>query len=176
MWLLAASAATAAPAVSDDRRVEVAVGGGASSYAPFTFWTMGGEARVRVVSGLRVVAGAEAWTTNRIPPPDVQLDSGVYSVWNWVQPVHAGAIFQAALGPIEPYAGADAIVVNHTPGAWSVGGRARLGADWFFVDPVGVGLDAAIGGWSGQGWEDLAAGAHDVGLLAQGSLQVVVGF
>jgi hypothetical protein len=176
MWVLGVGAAWAAPVVSDSRRVELAVGGGAASYAPFQFWTVGGEVRVRPFSGLRVVAGADAWATNRIPPPDVQLDSGVYSVWNWVQPLHAGAIFQLDVGPLEPYAGADVIVVNHTAGEWTAGGRARLGADWFFVKPVGVGLDVAVGGWSGKGWEDLAPGARDAGLVAQGSLQVVAGF
>lgn len=178
MWLAASvlAGAAAAPGISDGRRVEVAVGGGAASYAPFPFVTAGGEARVRLVSGLRVVAGAGVWGTNRVPPPDVQLDSGVYSTWNWIQPVHAGAIFQLGVGPLEPYAGVDVIAANHTGTAWSAGGRARLGADWFFVGPLGVGLDAAVGGWSGRDWGVLAAGARDAGLLAQVQLQVVAGF
>jgi hypothetical protein len=174
MWWWVGAALAVEP--SAERRVEGVVRGGAATYAPFTFWTVGGEARVRVVSGLRVVAGAEAWGTNRIPPPDYQFDEGVYSVWSWMQPIHAGALFQLTTGPIEPYAGAEALVVNHTKGALSVGGRARVGADFFFAGPVGVGLDLSAGAWSGKGWTKLADGASDTGLVAQGTTQLLVGF
>jgi hypothetical protein len=175
MWVtLVTVAAAAGP--SEDRHVEVAARGGGASYAPFQFLTVGGEARVRVVSGLRLLAGAETWGTKRIPPPDYQLDSGVYSTWSWLQPVWAGAVFQLETGPIEPYAGADFVVVNHSADNFSLGGRARLGAHWFFVDHVGVGLDVAAGGWSGQGWTNLADGARNAGAVVQGAAQVVVGF
>lgn len=174
LWFVPVAAG--APAVSDARRVEVAAGGGVSSYAPFTFVGFGGEARVRVVSGLRLVAGAEDWGTNRIPPPDYQFDQGVYNVWSWMQPIHAGALFQLKTGPVEPYAGAQALLVNHTPGAWTVGGAVRGGVDWFFVAPVGVGADVSAGAWSGAGWEDLADGGRDAGAVLQGSGHLIVGF
>ena len=169
----------ATDAVVEERRLEVAVRGGGAAYGPFDFVTVGGEVGVRAVAGLYVVAGAEAWGTNRILPPELQLESGIYNEWNWIEPAHLGAVYKVAAGPVEPYAGADALVANYYRDAdgahWAVGGRARVGLDWYMVENLAVGADLAPGVWSGNRWPDLDDRAKAFGPVLTGTLGLKFG-
>lgn len=172
MWWVVATTAMA-QTVAEDRRIEAVVHGGGATYTPFGFVTYGAEAGVRVVSGVFVVAGVDSWGTNRILPPELQLETGIYNEWNWIQPFHAGAVFKLEVGPLEPYVGADALVGNYyrdVNGAqWAFGGRARLGADWWFVENLGLEVDLAPGVWSGASWPEIDDRAKTVGPVLSAS-------
>ncbi|MCB9684013.1 MAG: hypothetical protein H6738_01330 [Alphaproteobacteria bacterium] len=178
MWWLVATSAMAQTA-AEGHRLEVVAHGGGATYAPFAFVTFGAEVGVRTVSGVFVVAGVDVWGTNRILPPELQLDTGIYNQWNWMQPLHLGAVFKLEVGPIEAYAGADALACNYyrdaDGAAWAFGGRARLGADWYFLDNLAVEVDLAPGVWSGGAWPDIDDRARSLGPVLTGSAGIKFG-
>lgn len=180
--LIAALVAGTTPAsavdvgVMPDRIIQASARGGYCPYGSLNFVTGGAEIGIATVAGLHAVAGIETYGVKRILPPDQALAEGVYSRWNWIFPANVGAIYKLPIGPVEPYAGADVIFANYSGPDWAFGGRLRLGADYMFIEHVGVNLNAAIGAWTGKNWEDVEIGVPQTGLLPQISGGLVVAF
>src|SRR5690349_16284980 len=124
--------------------VQVTARGGYSKYYAFNFITTGGEIAVGLpLSHLQVVAGAEVFWVKRLPPPEYQIDSGVYSEWQQVFPVNLGAIWGFPISRLEPYVGADLVAAPYYEGELALGGRLRGGLDVMIVDHFGVNVNAA---------------------------------
>jgi hypothetical protein len=158
------------------RHLQVTARGGYSRYGSLGFVTGGAEVGVKLVKGLHAIAGVETYGVKRTLPPDQALEEGVYSRWNWMYPLNIGVIYKLPIGPVEPYAGADAILANYSEGAWTVGGRLRVGADYMFIPHVGANLNVALGAWSGDEWDVVDVGVPNTGFLPQVSGGLVVAF
>ncbi|HHO52376.1 MAG TPA: hypothetical protein ENK18_16270 [Deltaproteobacteria bacterium] len=163
------------PAYAQDNLGQLTLRGGYAKYYAFDFITGGAEAAVRVLDNLHVVAGLETYSVNRDLPPDVALIEGQLTKWNTIFPINAGALYKFQIVDIvEPYAGADLILSQYTDTAWAVGARARGGLDVMFIDNLGANVNLALGGWSGQRWEELQPGLKSAGLLPQISGGIVL--
>lgn len=161
--------------------VQVTVRGGYCRYYSFGFVTGGGEVAVNTVGPLQVVAGVELFAVKRIPPPEYQLQSSVYSEWNNVVPMNLGALLAFPVGRLQPYVGADAVVAPYYKDGptqhFALGGRLRGGLDVMVVDRYfGVNANLALGVWHGDRWTELQDGLHNTGPLPQISLGAFVGF
>ncbi|MBX2802457.1 MAG: hypothetical protein KTR31_32555 [Myxococcales bacterium] len=168
---------------SDPRTFQIAGRGGYSNYYTFDFITVGVEASARVVAGLNVIAGVEAYTVNRILPPDVALEQGVANRWDVIFPMNVGLIYDFDLGKAQPYVGADFIFVRYYNdpdpefGAdWAGGGRGRLGLNYMVLDQLGINVNLAAGAWWGANWGIIESGLQPSGFLPQISAGTVVRF
>lgn len=159
-----------------DRFVQATARGGYCRYGTLGFATGGAEVGIAAFRGLHPIVGIEAYGVKRKLPPDQALEEGVYSRWNWMYPVNVGAIYKVPIGPVEPYAGADAIFGHIREGSWAVGGRFRVGLDYMFIRNVGVNVNAALGAWSGKEFANLQTGVETSGFLPQISGGAVVAF
>jgi hypothetical protein len=160
--------------------VQFTVRGGYSKYYDFDFFTGGGEAGVAVAQGLHLVAGVELYAVERVLPTDLQLETGIYSQWNFIFPANLGAIYKFPLGMAQPYVGADTIFVQYYKDEigsdWAVGARVRAGVDLMLIPNFGFNLNLAAGGWSGQNWGLIEYGVKKAGFLPQVSAGTVLAF
>ncbi len=160
--------------------VQFTARGGFSKYYAFNFVTGGAELGVAAVGGLHLVGGVEVYAVKRVLPPDVQLETGIYSQWNTIFPLNAGLLYKFPIGMAQPYVGADAIFVQYYQddiGAdWAGGGRFRTGVDLMFVDNFGLNVNVAAGAWFGQNWSLIQEDVGNAGFLPQVSAGTVVAF
>lgn len=167
--------ATSTPALAQDNLGQLTLRGGYAKYYAFDFITGGLEGAVRVADNLHVVAGLDTYSVNRDLPPDVALVEGQLTKWNTIFPINVGALYKFQIVDIlEPYAGADVILSQYVGGAWAFGARARGGLDVMIIDHFGLNADVAIGGWSGQRWEELQPGLKSAGLVPRISGGIVL--
>ncbi len=161
-------------------RFRIAARGGYSRYYSFDFITGGIEASARVSPHLDLVAGLEMYAVNRVLPPDLQIQEGVYSEWNVIFPANVGALFRIDVGNLQPYLGADLILVQYyrddIGGDWAGGARARVGLDYMVIDNFGLNLNVAAGAWTGQNWGLIEEGVGQTGFLPQISAGTVFAF
>jgi hypothetical protein len=154
------------------------VSGGGAAFSRFRFLTAGAEVGVRAAPKVVVVAGGDLWATERVLPPDIAAESGVFAVWNQIYPFHAGALYAPRIGPIRPYVGVEALGVQYhrdTTGRWFAwGARARGGVDATLLQHVAVRLNVAVGPWWGAEWGQIEQGVPDMGLVPQISGGVVL--
>ncbi|MEQ1570051.1 MAG: hypothetical protein ABMA64_30740, partial [Myxococcota bacterium] len=160
--------------------VQITGRGGVTKYYKFNFITGGGELGVAVAKGLHLVAGAEVYGVERVLPPELQLDTGIYSQWNFIFPLNVGAIYKIPVGPAQPYVGADTIFVQYYKDAlgadWAAGARLRAGVDLMVVRNFGFNLNVAAGAWSGANWGLIEQGVGKSGFLPQVSAGTVFAF
>ncbi|MEQ1572404.1 MAG: hypothetical protein ABMA64_42680 [Myxococcota bacterium] len=172
--LLLATTAHAAPYVG------LAARGGLNRFGSWNMLTAGVEAQGYVTPALRVVVGKEVFTVRRVLPPELQLDSGVYSEWESIWPWSAGALYGFDLGRADPYAGVDLVAARYLKdrdgSEWSLGGRLRGGVDLELVPHLAYNANLAIGLWSGERWDVIEAGLPNTGLVAQISTGLAVSF
>jgi len=163
---------------AERQRVQITVRGGYSNYYKFDFLTGGAEGAVRLTGGLHVMLGLEVYAVKRIRPPSLQLEDGKLTEWNTIFPINAGAMYELAFGPVEPYLGADAILVQYFQDEqgsdWAGGARARLGMDIMIVENLGINLNFASGAWLGKNWGIIEPGVPPFGFLPQVSGGIVV--
>ncbi|MFT4623443.1 MAG: hypothetical protein ACI8PZ_002099 [Myxococcota bacterium] len=154
--------------------------GGYANYYRFNFVTIGGEFAVPVVAGLHILAGVEAYGTSRTLPPDIALVEGSTSAWETIFPYNLGAMYKITGGIVQPYGGADLIVVQYYKddigSDWAAGVRARLGSDFMIIDSFGLNVNIGLGMWSGKNWPLIEQGVGSTGLLPQVSAGTVVAF
>ncbi len=154
--------------------------GGFSKYYAFDFVTAGAEAAVRISGNIHLLAGFEAYAVNRVLPPEVAIERGVLTEWNTIFPLNTGIVYKAPIGIVSPYIGGDVIFVQYyrdaIGGDWAGGARLRAGLDLMFAPNVGLNLNLAAGGWSGQNWELIEQGVRSNGFLPQISGGAVVAF
>ena len=163
------------------RNVRLAVRGGYSNYYAFDFVTGGIEGAVRLgQGGVQLVAGVEMYAVNRVLPPHIQIEEGVYSEWDLIYPLNAGLVYQFGEGALRPYLGADGILVQYfrdeVGGDWAGGARFRLGMDYMVVDSFGLNVNVAAGAWTGQNWGLIEQGVRETGFLPQVSAGAVFAF
>jgi hypothetical protein len=175
MLLLATVAAAAEP------RLALAARGGASQYGPwFPILTVGGEARVGVAGPIWAIAGQELYEVKRVLPPEVALDTGLYSEWEGMWGWNLGAVWSTEISKFRPYAGADLVAVRYYADLrgsyFAVGGRARGGVDISLIPHLGVDADVAIGAWGGKKWSQIETGAPDGGPVWKFGVGPVVTF
>lgn len=160
--------------------VHVTVRGGISPYYSLTFTTVGVEGAFRVASGFHVVAGVEVYVVKRTPPPFIQLRDGEYFVWEELIPISAGGVYEFLDGPVQPYAGADLIVVSYYSDSdrsyLAMGARLRGGVDFMLIPNFGLNANVALGTWSGSKWQNVEVGIKPFGLLPQISAGALVAF
>ncbi|MCB9697829.1 MAG: hypothetical protein H6738_13690 [Alphaproteobacteria bacterium] len=173
--------AARAPKSSDvGHTVQVTGRGGFSKYYAFNFVTGGAEIGVAAYRGLHLVAGAEVYAVKRVLPPDLQLETGIYSEWNTIFPLNLGMLYKFPIGIAQPYVGADAIFVQYYKDEigsdWAGGGRLRGGVDLMFIDNFGLNINVAAGGWFGQNWSLIQQNVGTSGFLPQASGGMVVAF
>ncbi len=163
-----------------EHTVQVTGRAGYSKYYKFDFITGGAEAAVRVSDGVHVLAGVEVYAVNRVLPPELQFQTGLYSEWNTIFPINLGLMYKFNFGMFQPYVGADAIFVQYYKDAigsdWAGGGWARAGLDVMFIKSFGVNVNVAAGGWSGKNWGLIEQGVASAGFLPQVSGGTVVSF
>jgi hypothetical protein len=159
---------------------QLTVRGGYSKYYRFNFATFGGEVAFGVTSGLFLVAGMEMYAVQRVLPPELQIETGIYSQWNYIFPGNLGAVYKLPLGIVQPYVGADTIFVQYYRdeiGAdWAVGARFRTGADFMVHPNFGFNVNLAAGAWSGQNWSLIEQGVGRTGFLPQISAGSLIAF
>jgi hypothetical protein len=159
---------------------QLTVRGGYSKYYRFNFATFGGEVAFGVTEGLFLVAGMEMYAVQRVLPPELQLETGIYSQWNYIFPGNLGAVYKLPLGIVQPYVGADTIFVQYYKdeiGAdWAIGARFRTGADFMVHRNFGFNVNLAAGAWSGQNWSLIEQGVGRAGFLPQVSAGTLVAF
>ena len=170
----------AAPPPEYEDIVHVTVRGGISPYFSLNFATVGVEGAFRVAGPLHVIAGAEMYVVKRTPPPNVQLETGDYFVWEQIIPVSAGAVYEFGDGPVQPYAGLDLIVASYykddSKSYLAMGARLRGGVDWMLSPHLGLNANLAVGTWSGSKWENVEVGIRSFGILPQISAGALVAF
>lgn len=155
---------------------QVSLRGGYCRYYSFGFLTVGGEAAVRVVGNLHVLAGVEVFAVRRVNPSEIALATGVYSYWDQVVPLNLGVMYEFIDGPVQPYAGLDAIAGSYYQGNFAIGGRVRGGVDVMVIEHLGLNLNVAVGAWSGSEWGKVETGTGTFGLLPQISAGTVIAF
>ncbi|MCA9494783.1 MAG: hypothetical protein KC621_32870 [Myxococcales bacterium] len=160
--------------------VQITGRGGFSKYYAFNFVTGGAELGIAAYRGLHLVAGAEVYAVKRVLPPDLQLETGIYSEWNTIFPLNAGMLYKFSFGMAQPYVGGDAIFVQYYKddigSDWAGGARLRGGLDLMFIDNFGLNINVAAGGWFGQNWSLIQQNVGTAGFLPQASGGMVVAF
>lgn len=161
---------------SDAPRLRITPRVGWSRYYTFDFVTVGAEAGLRLTGGLHLVGGVEVYAVNRDVPSAVDPDGG--KVWNAMTPLNLGALYQARLGKVQPYVGLDAIIAKYNRDASGIamGGRARVGTDVMVSDQMGINLNVAFGGWTGETWDRVHDSLGNTGILPQVSAGTVFTF
>jgi len=160
--------------------VQITGRGGVTKYYKFNFISGGGEIGVAAFKGLHLIAGMEVYGVKRILPPEVQIQTGIYSQWNYIFPMNAGLIYKFPIGKAQPYVGADAIFVQYYKdelGAdWAGGGRFRTGIDLMVIPNFGFNLNASVGAWTGANWGIIEQGVGTAGILPEVSAGTVFAF
>ncbi|MCK6505712.1 hypothetical protein L6R53_20355 [Myxococcota bacterium] len=126
---------------------------GFAPYQGLGFVTYGAEVGYLVAGGLAIAGGIEAYSVQRTIPPD-QLEAGESArQWNTILPLNIGLQYHIGQSKVRPYLGAEMLVVpgivrgSSTP---AMGGRGRLGANFFVADSVALNLNGAIGFLGGK--------------------------
>ncbi|MEQ1567537.1 MAG: caspase family protein [Myxococcota bacterium] len=166
------------PAPVWDRWGAVTLRGGGAAYGPFRFASVGGELAIRLRPTWTATLAGEWWSTQRVLPPKVQLETGIYSVRDDIYPVAAGAVWTPRRGRLQPYVGGQLVAVQYHRDArasdWAAGALARVGTDWMITPNFGLNGDLALGAWAGRDWDTIDMAAPEIGLVPRGTLGVVL--
>jgi hypothetical protein len=169
-----ASSAKSGKGSTGYRRVHIPLRVGYAHYGDFHFLSVGGEIQVRAAKGLFIGIGAEPYFAKvcSTPPdnyagayanPAVCGKEGLYIRTVPLFPLNAGLLYRFLDKAVQPYVGADVVFANigradvYGDGVqrltFAGGGRLRVGADFFVVKNFGFNIDAALGFWTGRGWQ-----------------------
>ncbi len=152
---------------------------GFAPYQGLGFVTYGAEVGYLVTGGLALVGGVEAYSVQRTIPP-ANLEPGEPArQWNTILPLNVGLQYHIGQGKAQPYLGADLLIVpgivrNSTTPA--MGGRGRLGANFFVSDTVALNLNGAVGFLGGKDISSIAEGMSNGAVAPQVSGGTVLFF
>ena len=169
---------TPATTPTSDHTVQVTARGGYAVYYSLDFASAGLEIALPVADRLDVMVGVDTYMTRRRLTPDLQAATGVLATWESILPWNAGALYRVPAGGIEFYGGADVIVapyyIDEIGADWTVGGRARFGANIPISKNLGLNIDSSLGLWSGRTWRLIEQGIGNTGLLPRVAAGLVV--
>ena len=90
--------------------------------------------------------------------------------WNTVLPINVGALYQIDMNAIQPYLGADFIVI---PGyvregaSTATGARIRTGMDIPIASNFSFNVNLSLGFWSGEEFKQVQANLEESGAVPQ---------
>jgi len=177
------SQTTRSPSSSDVPSVQFALRMGYSKYFALSFVTWGGEIAIPAgTSGLTIVGGVEAFSTQRQIPLEQQPIVERISEWNTIFPLSGGVQYKfRGDSAVTPYVGADLVAVQYyvnteNQPAWAIGGRGRGGIDIAVSPVVAVNVNVSVGAWQGSEWWRIEEGMENVGPLPQLSAGTIFSF
>jgi hypothetical protein len=162
-----------------DNSSSLAVRMGFSSFQGLSFLTYGAEANFKVSDRLGLVAGIEAYSTQREIPDALRQDDEPEVQWNTILPFNIGGQYLMGSGRIQPYAGADLqFIPGYVKGATglAVGLRARGGLNYLVSDGFGLNMNLSAGFWSGKNFDTVARDFSNAAGVPQISAGAVVLF
>lgn len=166
-------------------RFGVAVRGGYARYGTLDFVTYGAEFDIPVASRWLVLLGVEGASTNRNYTDEeravIATAAGILPEqvqdWNAILPINVGVVYKVPTSSIQPYVGADALVVAYTAKPdFAFGGRLRGGCDFMLSDTFGFNLDVGLGILSGDQFDLIQAGLAETGFYPEVSGGTMLAF
>jgi hypothetical protein len=172
---------TRKPSSGNDNAPTAVVAGriGYSKFQGLGFVTYGAEVSFMATKTLAILGGVEAYSTKRAVPEELQDQGAPPEIWNTILPFNLGLAYRFLDGSVQPYAGADVIMipgyVKDTSGL-ATGLRLRAGADFMVSDKFGFNLNTSVGMWAGQNFEQVDTSSSSAALVPQFSGGTVVHF
>jgi len=168
---------------TDVPAVQITLRAGYAKYYVLDFITYGGEVTIPVSdTGLNLVAGVEAYSTQREIPEELWPVLGRVAEWNTIFPLSGGLQYKFwSDGGVTPYVKADVIAAQYfvneqNQPSWSLGARGRAGLDIAITEQVGINMNASFGAWQGADWVIIEEGMGNSGTLPQISAGTVFSF
>lgn len=164
---------------NSDSSSALAVRAGASKFQDLGFVTYGAEATFKLSESLGLVAGIEAYSTQREIPAALRETGEPEIQWNTILPFNVGAQYFIGSGNVQPYVGADLQFIPgyvKDAGGLAMGLRARGGLTILLADNFGLNANVSAGFWSGSNFESVAKDFSTTAMVPQGSAGAVLFF
>ncbi len=141
------------------------------------FLTYGGEVVIRPATHIAFVVGAQAYSVHRTIPAELVASGQPTTTWNTIFPVNVGVQYRLRSAKLEPYFGADGIVIpgyvraatatEDTGSNLAGGARARVGLDYKIGRSVALNVDAGVAYLSGENFQYVEEGMDTAGVAPQ---------
>jgi hypothetical protein len=150
---------------------------GFTQFQALGFLTYGGELVLRPTTHVAFVLGGQGYSVHRNIPEELVAAGQPTSTWNTIFPINVGAQYRLRAAKLDPYVGADGIVIPGYVRAASASGaagtnlaggaRVRAGLDLALSPSVALNLDAAVAYLSGQNFQYVEDGMNPTGVAPQ---------
>jgi hypothetical protein len=157
--------------------VGLAVGVGFTQFQALSFLTYGGEIVLRPITHLAFVVGAHAYSVHRNIPGELVASGQPTTTWNTIFPVNLGVQYRLRAAKLEPYVGADGILIpgyvraatatQDTGSNLAGGGRLRVGIDYKLGAAIALNADLGVAYLSGENFQYVEDGMDTAGVAPQ---------
>ena len=162
---------------SEPAFVGVNVGVGFTQFQSLSFLTYGGEVMLRPFAKVAFVGGAHAYSVHRTLPEDLVASGESTTTWNTIIPINVGAQYRPRVAQLEPYAGAEGILIpgyvraatatEDTGSNLAGGARARVGIDYKLNPTLALNADLALAYLTGENFQYVESGMKTAGVAPQ---------